>query len=173
VSLPNSSALVLPNAGTDIVGALVIGGVPQADGLYTFGTGKLQVGAAVLTPYQIWAADYAPGADVSDPAGDNDNDGLKNQQEFAYGLNPTSGSSVNPITTQLDKTTGLFSYQRLLASGLTYTYEYSTTLVAEDWQAFTPDSASTNSGDPVEIITVDLPNVLLTNPKLFIRVNAQ
>jgi hypothetical protein len=62
--------------------------------------------------------------DVSNSAADTDGDGLTNQQEYAFGLNPTLGSSVNPITVPLDKTTGTFTYTRRAtpaASGLTYT----------------------------------------------------
>ncbi|MEY3895505.1 MAG: hypothetical protein RLZZ214_1024, partial [Verrucomicrobiota bacterium] len=38
---------------------------------------------------------------------------------------------------------------------------------------FTPDSATSNSGSPVEEIIVDVPNILLANPALFVRVTAQ
>ena len=53
-----------------------------------------------------------------------------------------------------------------------YSYVYSTSLIGA-WTPFTPDSTSTNSGSPVEIITVDMPDALLANPALFIRVIAQ
>lgn len=53
---------------------------------------------------------------------------------------------------------------------MTYVYEYSTTLGS--WATFTPDSTSTNSGTPVEAITVDVPNALLANTSLFVRVRA-
>jgi hypothetical protein len=106
--------------------------------------------------------------------GDLDNDGLTNFQEYAFGLNPNSGSSVNPITQQLDKSTGLFKYTRrssTLAIGVTYTYESSTTLSGA-WTPFTPDSTATNSVTPTEEITVDIPDLLLGNTKLFVRVKA-
>jgi hypothetical protein len=98
---------------------------------------------------------------------------VKNFDEYAFGLNPKSGASANPISSPLDKTTGLFKYTRRKQSltGLTYTYESSTTL-AGAWPTFTPDSATSNNGDPVEEITVDVPNALLANPALFIRVKA-
>lgn len=98
---------------------------------------------------------------------------MTNQQEYAFGLIPNSGSSVNPITAQLDKTTGLFTYTRRKPSltGLTYVYQYSTTLGS--WTTFTPDGTTTNSGDPVEAVTVDVPNPLLANGSLFVRVTAQ
>jgi autotransporter-associated beta strand protein len=46
-------------------------------------------GTGGSTPYDAWAATFLPGNDVSNPAGDNDNDGLSNLLEFAFGTNPT------------------------------------------------------------------------------------
>jgi len=138
----------------------------------TAGQVKLVLGAA--SDYDTWASGFSlPIPGNGDPNVDADNDGLKNQQEYAFGLIPSSGSSVTPVTSQLNKTTGLFSYSRRKPSltGLVYTYEYSTTLGG--WTSFTPDSTTSNSGDPVEIITVDVPNALLANPAIFVRVVAK
>ena len=82
---------------------------------------------------------------MSDPADDNDNDGLSNQQEFAFGLSPISGSSVNPILVQLDKGAGTFTYQRRAGTGLTYKILTSTTLQAGSW---TEDAAASSSASP-------------------------
>ena len=122
--------------------------------------------------YDTWASGFLP-ADVSNKAGDNDGDGTTNFEEYAFGLSPVSGSEVNPISQTLSKSTGIFKYTRRKQSltGLTYTYESSTTL-AGAWPSFTPDSAISNNGDPVEEITVDVPDTLLANPALFIRVKA-
>jgi hypothetical protein len=107
------------------------------------------------------------------PNDDDDGDGVKNFNEYAFGLDPKSGSSANPISSALDKATGIFKYTRRKQSltGVAYTYESSTTLVGT-WPAFTPDSATSNNGDPVEEITVGVPNALLANPAFFIRVKA-
>ncbi len=115
---------------------------------------------------------FAPGADTS-RTGDPDGDGLTNFQEYAFGLAPNSGSSVNPITQTLSKSTGLFTYTRRLTSftGIVYTYEYSTDLAT--WTTFTPDTTTSDSGNPVEAVTVDVPDALLANPKLFVRVSAK
>ena len=104
---------------------------------------------------------------------DDDGDGVKNSDEYAFGLNPKSGSSANPISSAVDKATGIFKYTRRKQSltGVAYTYESSTTL-AGTWPAFTPNSATSNNGDPIEEITVDVPDALLTHPALFIRVKA-
>ncbi|MCF7731962.1 MAG: hypothetical protein K9N23_09745 [Akkermansiaceae bacterium] len=49
--------------------------------------------------------------------------GPANQDEYAFGLNPALGSSVNPITMPLDKATGAFTYSRRTPglTGLGYT----------------------------------------------------
>jgi autotransporter-associated beta strand protein len=176
-SAGSPAVLNLPNAGTDNVAVLIIDGVTKAAGLYDkdnsdgaiTGDGKINVGA-VVPDYDTWkTANSVTGG----PTADDDGDGVKNFDEYAFGLNPKSGASASPISSPLDKTTGLFKYTRRKQSltVLTYTYESSTTL-AGAWPTFTPDSATSNNGDPVEEITVDVPNTLLANPSLFIRVKA-
>jgi hypothetical protein len=158
--------------------------VPAADGTlvvnaqrpgggYLNGFQVQDMGAVGATDYDTWASNY-PGYDLTDPAADADGDGMSNQQEYAFGLNPTLGTSVNPITRQLDKATGTFKYKRRTSTGLTYTYEWSTTL-AEPWGTFTPvvDPPASDNNSPVEEITVQVPTAQLANPKLFLRVKAQ
>jgi hypothetical protein len=119
--------------------------------------------------FDIWAA--ATGA-TGGMTGDPDFDGRDNAFEYAFGLNPTSGGSVNPFVVPFDPATGLFTYTRRTASltGLSYTYEYSTSL-SDPWQSFTPAVAPvSDSGSPVEQITVTVPAALLAEPRLFIRV---
>ncbi|MCX6873316.1 MAG: immunoglobulin domain-containing protein [Verrucomicrobia bacterium] len=110
------------------------------------------------------------------PTGDPDGDGMNNQQEFAFGLDPRFGSSVNPLTQQLNQATGTFKYTRTKASGLSYVYQYSTTL-SEPWDAFeseTPLPDSVSISDTVEEVTVTVPAALLNaNSRLFVRVAAQ
>jgi autotransporter-associated beta strand protein len=129
---------------------------------------------AGTSPYTTWANGFLP-ADVSNPAGDNDNDGLVNQQEFAFGLNPLSGSSVNPVTVPLNKATGTFRYTRLAASGLTYKVFKSTTL-----SGFTVDAGATatqtfiGSASGVDTYEVTLSGTKpLTDTKLFVRIAAE
>jgi hypothetical protein len=108
------------------------------------------------------------------PGADPDGDGLTNQQEFAFGLNPVLGSSVNPITAPLDKSNHKFNYTRYAASGLTYTVWTSTDLQA--WNLVLPGDMTENAGTPngAGVATVE---VTLTNPpvgnKLFVRVQAE
>ncbi len=148
--------------------------ITHEDKTWTFNqtTGTLSVAEASGTDYDAWSSsfDLAGGAEA-----DDDFDGLTNFQEYAFGLNPTSASSVNPISQPLDQSTGTFAYTRRATpatSGLTYLYESSTTLASGDWAPFTPESQTSNSATPVEEITVELPAALLTSPTLFIRVRA-
>ena len=104
--------------------------------------------------------------------GDLDKDGLTNFQEFAFGLIPNSGSSVNPITIQLSKATGEFTYQRLAASGLTYTIWTSSDLATwiEDTGAVqTTHRAGANQSVLVALSATPKP---LTASKTFVRVKA-
>jgi autotransporter-associated beta strand protein len=179
-----TAVLHLNYIGTDVVGSLTINGVPKAPGSIVSasdlsgritGSGTLTVG--MVNPYTTWANSFLPGNDVSNPAGDNDNDGLTNQQEFAFGLSPISGSSVNPIIVPLNKTTGQFSYQRLAASGLTYTIWTSTTLAAGSWikdvDATNNQAAGPTDGNGNQTVVVTLTGIKpLSDPKLFVRVAA-
>jgi autotransporter-associated beta strand protein len=176
-SAGSPAVLNLPTAGTDNVAVLIIDGENMPAGLYDkdnsngaiTGDGKINVGA-VVPDYDTWkTANSVTGG----PAADDDGDGVKNFDEYAFGLNPKSGASANPVSSPLNKTTGIFKYTRRKQSltGLAYTYESSTTL-AGAWPSFTPDSVTSNGGDPVEEITVAVPNALLANPALFIRVKA-
>lgn len=156
--------------------ALVLGPLPLGFSAASLNqeVGKIELTVTYTPPYDTFIDPYSSitGADRL-PTADPDGDGLVNQQEFAFGLAPDSGASVNPYVSMLNKTNGLFTYTRRgpAVSGLTFSYEYSTSLAG--WTPFTPDSAVTNGGTPIEAITVDLPNALLTNPKIFVRVIAK
>jgi fibronectin-binding autotransporter adhesin len=140
---------------------------------FTESTGTLGVADASADDYATWANTFTPPAGL--PGADDDGDGLTNFQEYAFGLDPKSGSSVNPITQPLDKTAGVFKYTRRATpatTGVSYTYESSTTLSGA-WDPVTPAlTPTTNGGSPVEEITVTLPGTPLTAPKFFIRVKA-
>ena len=125
------------------------------------------------SPYAIWAnGTFGNAFTDKDPTHDPDDDGQTNLQEFAFGLDPTSGSSVNPITQQLDKTTGVFKYSRTKDSGLIYNVYYSTNLSAWTLDASanqTPAAAVAG----VETVTVTLAAAAPLNGKLFVRVEAK
>jgi autotransporter-associated beta strand protein len=121
------------------------------------------------TDYDDWAG--ASGFNlVGGPNDDDDNDGISNEDEYAFGLDPTSGGSVSPSAME---TKGTFTYTRrnstAYSTGLSYSYGYSTTLDGT-WTPFTPESEVSDDGDPVEKITITVPASLLSNERLFIQV---
>ena len=132
-------------------------------------------GSLILTPvavsdYILWSTLY-PGADLSDPDADLDGDGLTNNEERIWGLNPTNGGSPTPFTSPLDPATGFFTYTRRLQSlsGIGYTYQWSNAL--QGWTNFTPVSESASGANPIESVTVEVP-LGLRGTKLFVRVAA-
>ncbi|MCX6879552.1 MAG: DUF2341 domain-containing protein [Verrucomicrobia bacterium] len=127
-----------------------------------------------LAPFDSWAGDPAQGltAGVNDgPLDDPDHDGMTNQQEFAFGLNPSNGSSVNPITLPLDPVTGRFQYTRRAGSGLTYQVLTSTNLGTWAPDAGATEVALTTSGE-VQAVTVHV-STAPAGGKLYVRVQAQ
>jgi len=97
---------------------------------------------------------------------------LPNADEYAFGLNPTSGASVTPITTPLSAT-GQFTYTRRdpTLTGLTYTIETST-----DMATWTPDPGATQTvaGTAGDVQTVDVTvTAAPVNGKLFVRAVAE
>ncbi|MCF7730558.1 MAG: hypothetical protein K9N23_02680 [Akkermansiaceae bacterium] len=132
------------------------------------------------TPYENWIngpAYNSPPLTAGQklPTADPDGDGMSNQQEYAFGLNPVSGESCNPIRAPLNKAAGTFSYTRRATpatTGLAYAIWTSTNM-----QVWTRDTGATEGtvstvGD-VETVPVTLSSGLLANPKLFVRVEAQ
>ena len=128
--------------------------------------------------YSPWAADI-PGFTDTAPTHDPDHDGLDNQTEYAFGLDPTKGSGTSPVTAPA-KTAGTFTYTRRnpALTGLGYIYQYSTTLNDGGWINVTPvvpDIIIPGPGAGNQTVTVNLtgaPGNPLANAKLFVRVRA-
>ena len=164
------------NAGGGNITMSVTNAVGPLDSRVGFnGFQLIPVSAPGSADYATWISGYPSITAPADklPTADPDGDGLKNQQEYAFGLNPASGSSVNPIASPLDKTTGVFSYTRRATpaiTGLIYTVLTSTDLVT-----WTPDTGSAQSivtaGD-VQTVTFTVSNPAVDG-KLFVRVKAQ
>ncbi len=130
----------------------------------------ITLGTATLD-YATWASTKYPGANLTDPAADLDGDGMSNFREYAFGLNPTLGTSADPINVPLNKSLGTFSYTRTANTGLTYTVWHSTNLL--DWVSTGASEGTVTTLDGVETVPVTLDAALLTEPKLFVRVTAQ
>jgi hypothetical protein len=145
------------------------GATPFTTGYYIQPRNAADLEAAALSDFDTWA--LATGATGGMP-GDTDLDGRDNAFEYAFGLNPTSGASVNPFTVPFNPATGLFTYSRRndAITGFTYTYQYNTSL-SGTWTAFTPAvTPVSDEGTPVETITVTVPAAQLAEPRLFIRI---
>jgi autotransporter-associated beta strand protein len=128
----------------------------------------LEYTGAGTSDYDTWTGSYGlTGADAA-PTADPDNDGVDNAAEYAFGLDPTSGASVSPITSG-PTAAGEFTYTRRdpAITGLGYTIETST-----DMANWTPDTgaAQTVVGTVDDVQTV---NVTVTaapvGGKLFVR----
>ncbi|NNM30820.1 MAG: hypothetical protein HKO57_14975 [Akkermansiaceae bacterium] len=136
---------------------------------------ELQSGT-VVDDYDTWAALY-PGADLADPNADFDGDGLSNEEERVFGLDPTSSASLSPISVPLDSAAGTFTYTRRdpSLSGLGYTVWTSTTLDPGSWIEDTGAGQVPGSPDAngVEAVMVTISPALLGNPALYVQVRAQ
>jgi autotransporter-associated beta strand protein len=145
--------------------------VSGAKWVFTEGDGNLAY-LANATDYDDWKTANGVTGGNND---DDDNDGLSNFEEYAFGLDPTGGSSLNPIAVPLDKTSGTFSYTRrdssLPSPPLSYTIWYST-----DLSVWTEDDGAMEGvpvlNGEVETVEVTLTPALLSNSKLFIQVRA-
>jgi autotransporter-associated beta strand protein len=181
VSIASGATMNLNFTGSDTVGVLEIAGsgpLPSGTynsshptyGSYFTGTGSLVI-PSTATPYELWAGSFDPAIGL--PTADDDNDGVTNFEEYAFGLIPNSGASVNPIASSLNRTTGKFSYTRRTGSGLTYSVWFSTNLTSwlEDTGAATSTPVPSGVNETVEVTLSALPG----NPlpaKLFIQVRA-
>jgi hypothetical protein len=169
----------------------VIGFTPNADGiswtksdagktwLFDETTGVLTLSSGG-GDYDTWMAGYPAITSPADklPTADPDRDGQTNRQEYAFGLNPSSGASVSPITVPLNKTTGTFTYTRRATpaiTGLGYTIQTSTTLAAAGWTAdVSAVQTVISTANNVQTVQVTLSAAKpLAAPKLFVRVLAQ
>lgn len=145
----------------------------DSKGSWSFDEQSGELTLDIGSDYDGWVSDNGVTGVGTD---DDDNDGLTNFEEYAFGLDPTGGSSVNPITGPLNKGTKTFSYQRRdnALTDLTYTVWYST-----DLSTWSEDTGATQlEGTPdvngVELIDVTL-STLPGDPlpaKLFIQIRA-
>jgi uncharacterized repeat protein (TIGR02543 family) len=122
-----------------------------------------------------WELKYSGSTTAMSAGGNTDGSGMSNLTKYAFGLDPTKGSSVNPIidTTALHGA-GQFSYTRAANSILTYTVWTSTDL--SDW-GVSPAAATQEPRVPAvnDVETVDVTLTGYTPPpggKLFVRVKA-
>lgn len=127
---------------------------------------------APASDYDDWAASFNLVGGLGD---DDDNDGLTNGEEYAFGLIPNDGSSVNPITAQLDKAAGTFTFQTRDQTLTELNYSVWTSSDLDVWTK--DETALLSVGDPdensVQQVAVVLTGAPLTAPKLFVQVRAE
>lgn len=183
----NSWVLVSPNLQTNYSSTFgLVGFTRTSDGIFTktdagvtwtftTSSGTLTTGSA-SSDYSTWLSAYTfPAGADSSPAGDPDGDGRTNQFEYAFGLNPTSGASLNPITAVPNKSTGVFKYVRRAGTGIAYSIQTSGDLL--DWNT---DPAATagqvegavDAGGNQEV-TVTVSSSASAAGSLFVRVSAE
>ena len=116
VIVASGATLDLNYSGNDNVNALSFAGIARPPGVYSAanspfitGSGTLTVLTGPATDYDGWAAFQAlAGGQV----GDDDHDGLTNFEEYALGLDPKDGSSIQAITNLPSPPNGIFTYTR-------------------------------------------------------------
>jgi hypothetical protein len=126
-----------------------------------------------LVDYGNWSGGYLPTV-IGGPGVDFDLDGLTNDEERLWGLDPTEPGSTRPSVSRFDRESGTFYYTRRdpALTGATYQYQWSTTLVPPDWQPFTPEAVSLEEFGPLQTLCLTPAPALLVHPLLYLRVIA-
>jgi len=84
------------------------------------------------TDYDNWAATF-PGVNLLDPNADPDEDGLSNDAERIWGLNPTNAASRNAFTSTSRLASGTFSYTRRSTAFTAMSYSVWTSTNLTTW----------------------------------------
>lgn len=179
ITIETDAIMNLTFAGNNVIDSLVLGGVTMGTGTYnattdpTFftGTGSLLVG----TDYDLWVDGFGLTGTDALPTSDPDKDGVNNDNEYTFGLDPTDPSSLSATVGGIDPGTGTYTYTRRDPSltGLSYAIYTSTDLVVWDLDAGATAGQSPSVPDvnDVETVTVTL-TATAVEGKLFSRVVA-
>jgi len=126
VSVAAGAVLNLNHSGTDVVGALILGGVTQPDGFYgssntggiITGTGKIQVGAVVASDFSAWASSKGLTGSNNGATQDPNFNGISNLLEYVLNGEPLLAESPAAILPTLtsDPTNFVFTFHRLSSS---------------------------------------------------------
>lgn len=127
------------------------------------------------TDYDSWIAGFSLQEADRDPGDDPDGDGLTNRTEYAFGLNPASGSSASPVTAPLNRSSATFTYSRRKPNltGIT-SYRVWTSTNLTDWTEDTgATQTATDAGDNQSVtVTLSQP-APLSAPATFVRVSVE
>lgn len=176
VILATGTTLNLNYSGTDTVNALSVGGIARSPGIYSAanssfitGTGTLTVLIGPPSDYETWKISNNIN---SGPNEDDDQDGLSNFAEYAFGLDPANGSSTTPYLTLPNPTDNTLTYSRRKTSlsGLTYQVWFSTNLTTWEQDTGATQSATAIPGTDNESVQVTLSAELLNAGRIFVRI---
>ena len=167
-----------PTAGTLLTTTATITGTPELApalpgyALVVEGGSVLKLISLIDADYAVWTATF-PGIDLSNPNDDFDRDGLTNNYERLFGLNPTSGASASPFSVPFNPAAGTFSFTRRDPALARFLHSVWTSTNLMTWTedvgaVFTP-GAMVNE---VETVAVKLSASLLNEPKLFLKMRA-
>jgi alpha-L-rhamnosidase len=176
----NGSKAVLYN-GTTLVGTYPLPQLATGDGYLSFAANPYNgswniaridnLAIELVSDYDAWAASLGL---TGGPADDDDGDGHSNADEYAFGLDPKSGTSTQPYLAFPAPLTGTFSYTRRKRSlsGMDFTIWTSTDLI--NWTGDTGAAQLvTGASVDTETVEVTLSASLLVSPKLFVRISGQ
>lgn len=126
----------------------------------------------MVSDYDAW---YSSIGLAGGPVGDDDQDGHSNLEEYAFGLDPRSGASIEPFLSFPAPSTGTFTYTRRKRafSGMDYTIWTSTDL--NDWTEDTGASQATSAipGTDNESVEVVISPEHMGGQRLFLRIQAR
>lgn len=132
---------------------------------------QIRPASGMSVDYMNWRTAYYPGAGL--PNADDDGDGLSNNVEHIFGLNPTTGSSTSPYLQTLDPGTGFFRYTRRSATLINMEYKVWVSTNLENWSV---DNAANqiveSTVNGVQTVGVELDPTLLGEEKLFVQIRA-
>lgn len=149
---------------------------PENPANWTAGVTGGTPGFGEADPFDEWLALYPSLASPSHrlPTADPDKDGMDNWSEYAFGLDPDDGTSLNPITLGLQRATATFTYTRRdpALTGLDYKVWTSPDLGGWAEDIAVNESVSELGGGKQSVVVTLSATVPLTAPKLFVRVTA-
>ena len=176
----NGSKAALYN-GTTLVGTYPLPQLATGDGYLSFAANPYNgswnitridnLGIDLVSDYDAWAASLGLTGGAAD---DDDGDGQSNTEEYAFGLDPKSGTSTQPYLSFPAPSTGTFTYTRrkVSLSGMDFTVWTSTDLTNWTEDTAAVQSATAIPGTDNESVEVTLTGFPSSEARLFVRISA-